>query len=109
MDRLIQYLRRHGVRATLRRAGVALWRALYSGRMVVFYCDLPVLECPTGELPHLTVVKHFRSVDDLDSTDLNVITTAWNPKLAIRNIEERFGLGAMLWLIKVGNEVAGYG
>ena len=37
------------------------------------------------------------------------ITSLWNPELAQRNVKERFGLGASLWLIKFEDQLAGYG
>src|SRR5208282_2600936 len=37
------------------------------------------------------------------------MTSFWNPKLAGRNVEERLGKGASLWLIKSEERLAGYG
>ena len=37
------------------------------------------------------------------------MTSFWNPKLAHRNIKERFDKGASLWLIKFEDRLAGYG
>jgi ribosomal protein S18 acetylase RimI-like enzyme len=40
ITRLKAYYARHGFGATIRRAGQALKREIFSNRMVVFYCDL---------------------------------------------------------------------
>ena len=40
ISRLVDYYTRHGLAATIRRAKLAARRALFAGRMVVFYCDL---------------------------------------------------------------------
>ncbi len=37
------------------------------------------------------------------------MTSFWNPKWAFRNIKERFGQGASLWLIKSEDRLAGSG
>ena len=40
ISRFAEYYKRHGLAATMRRAKLAAKRALFAGRMVVFYCDL---------------------------------------------------------------------
>ena len=40
ISRLTDYYKRNGLRATVRRLGLAAKRALFSSRMVLFYCDL---------------------------------------------------------------------
>jgi GNAT superfamily N-acetyltransferase len=37
------------------------------------------------------------------------MTSFWNPKLAQKNMKERFRKGASLWLIKSHDRLAGYG
>jgi GNAT superfamily N-acetyltransferase len=46
---------------------------------------------------------------ELGADRLRTMTTFWNPKLADRNIRERFARGASLWLAMSGNDLAGYG
>ena len=43
-------MRRHGLAATIRRARLAAERALFAGRMVVFYCDLDEQKLPQVKL-----------------------------------------------------------
>ena len=76
--------------------------------MVLFYCDLPTLSSPT-DLPSSLKVERHRSQTDLSQQDLQEITSFWNPQQALRNLKERFELGASLWLIKFKDELAGYG
>ena len=54
-------------------------------------------------------MERHRNQTDLSPQDLQEITSFWNPKLARRNIKERFELGASLWLIKLEDQLAGYG
>jgi ribosomal protein S18 acetylase RimI-like enzyme len=109
VSRLTDYFKRNGLRATVRRIGVATRRALFSSRSVLFYCDLSTLSSPAAEMPGSLKVERYRSQADLSSHELQEITSFWNPDLARRNIEERFGLGASLWLIKLEDKLAGYG
>jgi hypothetical protein len=107
--RLTAYSKRHGFRATINRAGVALRRGLFASRMVVFYCDLPGLAVRPVNIPSSMRIERLRNQAELSRADLQEITSFWNPELARRNIEERFAKGASLWLIKSEDRVAGYG
>lgn len=109
ISRFTDYFKRNGLRATLRRLGLAAKRALFSSRQVLFYCDLSTLKPPTADLPSSLNVERHNNQTDLSPRDLQEITSFWNPDQARRNLEERFRLGASLWLIKFESNLAGYG
>jgi Acetyltransferase (GNAT) family len=109
ISRLAAYHTRHGFGATIRRAGLAVKRALFSSRMVVFYCDLAKQTTAPVNIPSPLKVERLRSYAELNPQDLQEMTSFWNPKLAHRNIRERFEKGAALWLIRSGDKLAGYG
>jgi hypothetical protein len=109
ISRLTAYYRRHGFGATIRRARLAVRRALLANRMVVFYCDLADQTARTVVVPSSLRIDRVRSEAELSPQDLQEITSFWNPKQARRNIKERFERGASLWLIKSGDRPAGYG
>ncbi len=109
VSRFTDYYRRKGFGATLWRAGVAVKRSLFSSRSVLFYCDLATQGASPKELPGFLKVERKRSIAELNDADLQEMTSFWNPKLARQNMEERFGLGASLWLIKSRDKLAGYG
>lgn len=108
VSRLTAYYKRHGFGATLRRFSVAARRALFAGRSVLFYCDLSALG-PAAQMPSGLKVERHRTQADLSSQDLQEITSFWNPDVARRNLNQRFGLGASLWLIRLEDKLAGYG
>jgi hypothetical protein len=109
ISRATVYCKRNGLRATVRRVGLAVERALFSSRMVLFYCDLSTLSSPAADMPSFLKVERHTSQTDLNPQDLQEITSFWNPEQARRNLEERFQLGASLWLIKSEDHLAGYG
>jgi ribosomal protein S18 acetylase RimI-like enzyme len=109
ISRLSGYYSRNGLAATFRRASLAAKRAVFSNRMVVFYCDLRTQNLPTTVLPSQRKIEHIRSFAELKPQDLHDMTSFWNPELAQRNIKERFAKGAWLWLIKFGDNLSGYG
>ena len=109
ISRVADYYSRHGFGATIRRAGEATKRALFSSRMLVFYCDLAQQTPRAVTIPSCMTVERVRNETDVSPQDYQEITSFWNPKQARRNIKERFVKGASLWLIKSEGHVAGYG
>jgi L-amino acid N-acyltransferase YncA len=109
LKRLAEYHRRHGFRSTIKRARVAALRALTRNRMVLFYYDLSGQTKPARDLASSLQVERKTNANELSPPDLNDMVGVWNPALARRNMEERFGLGASLWLIKSDGKLAGYG
>ena len=64
ISRLTDFLKRNGLWATVRRVGLAARRALFSNRMVLFYCDLSMLGSPTADMPSsLKVERHTNQTD----------------------------------------------
>jgi GNAT superfamily N-acetyltransferase len=108
ISRLGAYYTRHGFVGTIRRAALAARRALFSNRMVVFYCDIAKQTTAPANLPDSLKVERLRSYAELSPQDLHQIINIWNPKLAHRNMKERFDRGASLWLIKSEGRLAGY-
>jgi len=110
ISRLTNYLQRHGLIATIRRAVLAAKRTLFSGRMVVFYCDLAAAqpEAPVN-LPDSLLVERVASYAGLSQPDFQEMTSFWDSKLAQHNIQERFLKGASLWLVKSEGKLTGYG
>lgn len=107
--RLRDYHARNGFRATIRRAALAAKRALFSSRSVLFYCDLSTQITAPADLPSFLKIERKDTAAELCIEDLQTMTSFWNPKLAHRNIRERFEKGASLWLVKTNGKLAGYG
>ncbi|HEX4005000.1 MAG TPA: GNAT family N-acetyltransferase [Acidobacteriaceae bacterium] len=108
-SRLSEYYSRHGLRSTVRRAVEAGKRALFAGRMVVFYCDLDDRNLRPVNVPKSFAIERITSLAEISAEVLQEITSFWNPKLANQNIRERFDRGASLWLVKSDDRLAGYG
>ncbi|HMD84905.1 MAG TPA: GNAT family N-acetyltransferase [Terriglobia bacterium] len=109
ISRLAAYYARNGFLATTRRAVLALKRGLFSSRMRLFYCDLSEQTMPPEDSPGAPKVERKESLAELSPQDLQDMTSYWNPRLALQNIQERFGQGALLWLIKSEDRLAGFG
>jgi ribosomal protein S18 acetylase RimI-like enzyme len=109
ISRLAAYYTRRGLGATIRRAALAVSRGLFSNRMVLFYCDLSGQTSWPADLPSSVEIERKSNEAELSPKDLHEVIDVWNPKLAHRNIKQRFDRGASLWMIKSDGRLAGYG
>lgn len=109
ITRITDYCSRHGFAATLRRAGLQLRRILFSGRMVVFYCDLTKQTAAQPSVPSSLQLQRLQTYAELCAADIEQMTSFWNPKQVLRKMRERFEKGASLWLIRSSGLIAGYG
>src|SRR5579863_9030441 len=109
VSRFAEYLRRHGLRATVNRAVLAGKRSLFENRMAVFYCDLDERRMRTVNMPKSFAIRRINSLAELGIERFGEITASWNPKIADRNVRERFARGASLWLVECEGRLAGYG
>src|SRR3989442_1357854 len=109
ISRFLQYGRRHGFGGNLRRIGRAFRHVLRGNRQVLFYCDLATFTSPEFERLGDATVEKKGAEDELDPKELLMIVNAWNPEITRRQLSERFGQGASLWLLKSEEKLAGYG
>jgi ribosomal protein S18 acetylase RimI-like enzyme len=108
-SRLSTYFQRHGLRATIGRAQDEARRVLFAGRMAVFYCNLDAQKLRAVTPPAGFTIERAETMAELGTGRYQQVVNFWNPKLADRNIRERFSAGASLWLVMSGNEIAGFG
>jgi len=114
ISRVAAYGKRHGIRATVERAGLFLRRLFASNRMVLFYLDFPSEEPSddttlSAELADNLSVEVMHSREEMASEDWERVLNFWNPDLCRRSYTERFRQGASLWLIRCDGNLAGYG
>jgi ribosomal protein S18 acetylase RimI-like enzyme len=109
ISRFLDYYRQHGAAATCCRIGLALKRGVFTGRSLLFYCDLSTQPKSGAALPSFLSVERKQGISEIAPADLEQMATFWNPKLAYRNMRERFTQGASLWLIKREAQLAGFG
>ena len=108
ISRITEYYTRHGFKAMIRRAQVSLNRVLYANRVFVFYLDLTRQTLRPIALPSSCKIDRIRTAGGLSAQDLEAMVNIWNPTLARRNMAERFAKDAELWIIKSGEQLAGY-
>ena len=110
ISRVSVYFRRHGLWATACRVALAARRTLMSPRLVLLYCELSEKKTwPPQDFLSPITIEQKRNRTELNPEDLQAMTSFWNPRLANRNINKRFSKGAVLWLIRSEDQLAGYG
>ena len=72
-------------------------------------CAQSTHSLPAADLPNSLAVERYRTETDVSLSDLEQISSFWNPLLSRRNIKKRFEQGGSLWLIKSEGRLAGYG
>lgn len=109
ITRPFQFVRRHGFRATITRLGIAFRRVRAGKWHMLFVCDLSDCQPPvSGELK-LARVERKNTEMELSSENLSQLTNIWNPVIVRRQLSERFGQGASLWLFKLDGKLMAYG
>jgi GNAT superfamily N-acetyltransferase len=113
INRPWQFVRRHGLRATLNRLGTSAKRVRTGNWHILFVCDLGQYQpsaqsSAAGDLKNARVERK-NSESELSSEDLSRISSIWNPAIARRQLAERFAQGASLWLFKLDDHLAAFG
>src|ERR1035441_2794761 len=109
LARASQYVRRHGFRAACARLQLSVSRGFFRSRFDLFYYDLRRGDLREPELPPGSIVERRTAEADLHPAERQTILYAWNPRLVTKQLKERFGRGASLWLFKLEDSVACYG
>ena len=87
INRVREYFKRHGLADTAKRASLAMKRALFANRMVVYRCDLAIMSVKPASLPESMSIERVRREGELSAKNREAITSFWNPDLeAQRNI-----------------------
>jgi hypothetical protein len=104
LSRGFAHLRQHGFGSTLRKAGTALRQAAYFGKHVLFACDLPTRppQSADGDL-------EVERVSAFDRQKIDKVISHWDSETMLRSTQQRFAIGAQLWLARLRGEIAGYG
>jgi hypothetical protein len=96
---------------TMKWMFVTFYRRAIPHKQVLFYTDLTILDTDESSLPDNLKVEQYHSLDQIDKGDLKTLIncgTALMGSAGLSYIRERFARGAVLWLLKVDRQVAGY-
>lgn len=105
LRRAMSFFKRNGLRASVIRGFLALYRLFFLGRMILFHCALPVQNFAQPQGVQVERVGQMT----LSIGDHQRLANAWNPAIRAGQIAERFEAGSELWLAKLCEELVGFG
>jgi GNAT superfamily N-acetyltransferase len=109
IERFLDYRKRHGFGATLRRIGLSLQRAGTGHWFVLYSCDPGSFRREKADDLNGGKVERRNAPGALSAQEMAEIGSNWKSTLDKRRLTERFEQGASLWLFKVEGKIAGYG
>jgi len=106
--RFIRYYRCKGIISTAHRLLQKIMESFFQKPNIIFFVDLPRLKNEKYILPANFGVECVRSEAEISMQDLNMLFEHIGERIFRHRMEERFGKGALLWLVKVDNVLTGY-
>lgn len=104
--RFIRYYRRKGVINTAHRLLQKIMESFLQKPDFIYFVDLSRIK--NDILPANFGVECARSKAEVSMQDLKMLFEHIGEKILIHRMEERFGKGALLWLVKVNGTLAGH-
>jgi RimJ/RimL family protein N-acetyltransferase len=113
LRRLITYFRGQGFLNTFKRLGIIFWRSVFLDKTVLSYVDLAVWKGINFRVDYNVEFQCKKSCADFFEKDLQKLAnhegTYRGNNWVIEKMEDRFRRGALLWLLNLNGEFAGYG
>ncbi|MHC4749394.1 MAG: GNAT family N-acetyltransferase [Planctomycetota bacterium] len=108
LNRFVRYYRLNGATGTIWKALDKIKELLFRKPEILFFVDLVTRDGNGYVLPDNFTIQCLRSADEIPSQDLDTLFERLGEKIIRYDITERFGKGALLWLVKVDGTLAGY-
>lgn len=93
--------------STLYRIYQHICRKLFKSKTILFYTDLYEIKNLTLRLPQDIVIENKIKYDEAFQSDMKKIINFWEDRKLIDETRERFEKGAILWIVKLKDEIAG--
>jgi ribosomal protein S18 acetylase RimI-like enzyme len=108
LTRLIRYYRRNGVTSTTWKVLKKIRKSLFTKPEILYFVDLVTRQRKGNTIPDNFTIQCFRGEEEISSEDLNTLFEHLGEKIVRCDVKDRFGKGALLWLVKVDSTLAGY-
>jgi len=105
----LDYLSRHGVRATAGRVALSWQRFRAGNRFAIYSCSLHETQSVQDSSLKGGRVERRDAQAEIPQEDLSLLISSWDPTIVRKRMAGRFVRGASLWEFKIGDKLAGYG
>jgi len=109
LTRFMKYYREKGVWKTLRRMYEQPYRLLFKGQMCLYYADMNQLSESVLNLPNGITIECKKKYNEAIGSEMQRMIDYWDKENETDKVRERFEKGAILWIIKLDENIAGFG
>ena len=106
--RCIRYYKQNGIISSFRRLLQKIVELFFQKPNILFFVDLAGFKSEKYVIPASFDVECVRSEVEISMQDLKVLFEHIDEKIFRHQMEERFGKGSLLWLVKTNGMLAGY-
>jgi hypothetical protein len=106
--RLVRYYQRKGFIGTVKRLKNAMTQILFPGWDIILCCESINLEEEKFPLPQPITINKIEKKEDINDEDLKNFARHIGDRVIQYDMLERFPKGAILWLVKYDDQLAGF-
>ena len=108
LSKFVKFYKSKGLFYALRRGVYKLGDLTYRGPYVFFCADLTQMTTKADILPAGFSIECCKAEGDISLQDREILLRNIRERDLQRDMKERFAKGTLFWLVRVGNELAGY-
>lgn len=108
LRRLGHYYQKGGLLKTCRRVVEYPYRAIFKNQRILIYADLGKVGDSVLILPAGILIERKNTYDEAVQLDMQTMIDYWNKESMTERVKGRFAKGAILWVVKLRGEIAGF-
>lgn len=109
LTRFVNFYKKRGILNTLFRISEQPYRILFKGHTFLYYAEMNEINDAVLTLPPGISVESKKTFIEAVQPDMQIMVDYWNKEKERVKIIERFKKGAILWIIKLNGNIAGFG
>jgi GNAT superfamily N-acetyltransferase len=108
LARFMNYYQKRGFLRTISRIYEQPNRIIFKGQMLLFYAEMNEVNDSALTLPPNIIIVCKSTYNEAVQPDMQMIINYWKKENLMDNARERFGKGAILWIVKLNKDIAGF-
>jgi GNAT superfamily N-acetyltransferase len=107
VDRIIRFYKKNGLTLLCRQAAVKLWQKVFIKPDVIYFADIAELSTPKCQLMDFCQIVERDAANPINAGEMDALADYIEPHMLRHQVEQRFQVGAKLWLLKKENACIG--
>lgn len=108
LARVMNYYKKKGSLSTLRRIYEQPYRMIFKNQRILIYAELNEVKDSVLALPPDIMIDRINTHDEAVRPDMHKMKDYWDKEKMTYKVMERFSNGAVLWIIKLNKDIAGF-